>query len=51
MDISQTADENDGQMREFQGWRAVDDAEADMKLISSDNWVFWVQSKKLAKAS
>jgi len=45
------ADENNGQMREHSCWGAGDDPKADLRLISSDGWVFWVQSGQFSQAS
>jgi len=44
-------DQNNGQMREYMCWEAADDPKADLKIVSSDEWVFWVQSAQLGQLS
>jgi len=51
MNMEPVAEENNGQMKERTNWRAADDPKADLKLISSDEWVFWVQSGQLTQVS
>jgi hypothetical protein len=38
-------------LKEKCGWKASDDPNADLRLISSDNYVFWVSSETLAQHS
>ena len=44
-------DQNNGQMREYRRWEAAADPKADLKIISSDDWIFWVQSAQLGQLS
>ena len=44
-------DQNNGQMMEYSNWAAEDDPKADLKIVSSDKWVFWVQSAQLGQLS
>jgi len=44
-------DQYNGQMRGYSCWAAEDDPKADLKIISSDEWVFWVQSAQLGQLS
>jgi hypothetical protein len=41
----------DERLRERLGWTASDDRSADLKVISSDDYGFWVSSERLAQHS
>lgn len=52
MDHSMGREEvNPPDQQEYRGWEAKNNKDADLKLISSDDKVFWVQSSVLAQYS
>jgi len=46
-----TVEDDVGSLRILGGWTKESNAEADLTIISSDNYALWVNSKQLAQIS
>jgi len=46
-----TVEDDVGSLRIFGGWTKESNAEADLMIISSDNYALWVESKQLVRYS